>query len=194
MWCFTYRHDNRTLVWQPVPWNRPVKALTRRNGVREIVDPPEPVERFVKLTRREQILRDVAALEPEWAETEAEWIARCRAKAIPVGATDVKLMDDAAIPKDRTFRDAWKPDLTVDMGKARDLWRNRMREARAPRLAALDVDYLRADETQRITDKKAIIVLKQALRDVTDHPGIEAAKTPDELKRVWPDCLPAMKD
>src|SRR5574341_31604 len=27
------------------------------------------------------------------------------------------------VPKDRTFRNAWKPDLTHDMPKAREIWR-----------------------------------------------------------------------
>jgi hypothetical protein len=34
----------------------------------------------------------------------------------------VRIIDPATLPQDRTFRDAWKPDLTVDMEKARDLW------------------------------------------------------------------------
>src|SRR5688572_16429081 len=52
---------------------------------------------------------------------------------------------------DRTFRNAWKdgprkPD--VDMPKAREIVRHRLREARAPLLDALDIAYQRADETE----------------------------------------------
>lgn len=97
------------------------------------------------------------------------------------------------IPADRTFRNAWKPDLSTDMVKARDIWRNRMRVARTPLLAALDVEYQKADEAQDVERKREIAARKQALRDVTAHPELEAAQTPEQLKAIWPDILPARK-
>lgn len=93
---------------------------------------------------------------------------------------------------DRTFRDAWTCEgnaLKVDMPKARDHWRNRMRAARAPLLAALDVEYQRADEEGDVAKKQDVARRKKALRDVTVDPAIEAAKTPDALKAVWPAVL-----
>jgi hypothetical protein len=77
--------------------------------------------------------------------------------------------------------------ITIDMTKARDIWRDRMRAARAPQLAALDIVFQRALEQG--ADTKAVVAQKQALRDVTRHPDIEAAATIDDLKAVWPDCL-----
>jgi len=96
------------------------------------------------------------------------------------------------ISSDRTFRDAWIKSgekIDVHMGKARDIWRNKMREHRAAKLAALDVDYIRADEAGDLAKKKSISARKQALRDVTKHPDIEAAQTPEQLKSVWPSVL-----
>lgn len=77
--------------------------------------------------------------------------------------------------------------ITIDMSKAREIQRDRMRTARAPKLDALDVSYQRAHETG--ADTSAIVAQKQALRDVTVDPAIEAAQTPDALKAVWPEIL-----
>lgn len=95
---------------------------------------------------------------------------------------------------DRTFRAAWrdtagngKPD--VDMPRAREIHRARLRKLRAPILEQLDNDYMRADETQNRKDKHAIAAKKQALRDVTNDPAIDAAQTPAQLLVVMPEVL-----
>jgi hypothetical protein len=93
------------------------------------------------------------------------------------------------IPADRTFRNAWGADLAVDMSKAREIHRHRMRAVRAPKLAALDAEYMRADETGDAARKAEIAARKQALRDVTADPGIAAATTPEALQAVWPNAL-----
>ena len=79
--------------------------------------------------------------------------------------------------------------ITVNMPKARDIQRDKMRIARKPKLEALDVDFQRAIENDDATEKASIVAQKQALRDVTQDPAIEAATTPDELKAVWPEIL-----
>lgn len=105
-----------------------------------------------------------------------------------------RMMEDAAIPDDRTFRNAWRdttPEavIDVDMTKARDIQRDRLRAMRDPMLAELDTAYMRADETGDTAKKQDIAVRKQVLRDVTDDPAIEAASTPEELKAVIPAAL-----
>ena len=77
--------------------------------------------------------------------------------------------------------------ITINMAKARDIHRAKMCEARAPILAALDVQFQRALESN--ADTSAIVAKKQALRDVTSDPAIEAAQTTDQLKAVWPSVL-----
>lgn len=102
------------------------------------------------------------------------------------------LTPDAGPPHDRTFRNAWKFEdgwIVVDMEKARELHRNKLRELRKPKLEALDVEYQRADEAGNSAEKKKVAAKKQALRDVTSDPAIDAAKTPDELKAVLPAAL-----
>jgi hypothetical protein len=77
--------------------------------------------------------------------------------------------------------------ITINMEKARDIHRDKMRVARAPLLTTLDVAFQRALEQNANT--AAVVAQKQALRDVTSNPAIEAAQTVDELKAVWPDIL-----
>ena len=77
--------------------------------------------------------------------------------------------------------------ISVDMNKARAIHRDRIRSARAPKLTALDVAFQRALEAG--SDTSVIVAQKQALRDVTSDPAIEAAQTPEELKAIWPTAL-----
>lgn len=77
--------------------------------------------------------------------------------------------------------------ITINMTKARDIHRDKLRGARAPLFAALDVEFQRALEDGK--PAADIVARKKALRDVTAHPDIEAAQTIEQLKAVWPDCL-----
>lgn len=93
------------------------------------------------------------------------------------------------IPKDRTYRDSLVDDgkkLHHDMARAKEIHKTHLRVERAPLLAALDVEYQRADERADAKEKKRIADEKQKLRDVTNHPGIGAAQTTADLKLVWP--------
>jgi hypothetical protein len=79
--------------------------------------------------------------------------------------------------------------ITIDMTVARDVWRRKIRAARAPKLDALDIEYQRADEQDDAKAKKAVAAEKQALRDATKDPRIDAAVTPEELTAAWPEVL-----
>ena len=103
---------------------------------------------------------------------------------------DVRDASSVTVPADRTFRGAWQFNgaaVEIDMSAARDIHRDNLRAERAPRLAALDVDYMKALETSG--DTAAIAADKQALRDVTADARIEAAATPDALKALTLDLL-----
>ena len=73
--------------------------------------------------------------------------------------------------------------ININMTKARDIHRDKVRQARNPKLAAKDVEFQRALETG--ADTAAIVAAKQALRDAPAAAAIEAATTPDELKASW---------
>ena len=73
--------------------------------------------------------------------------------------------------------------ININMTKARDIHREKVRQARNPKLASKDVEFQRALETG--ADTAAIVAAKQALRDAPASAAIEAATTPDELKASW---------
>lgn len=124
--------------------------------------------------------------------TQADEIGKWHPDRQAMIATAHGAVDHTAIPADRSFRNAWRHDgasLSVDMPAARGIHRDRMRAARAPLLAALDVAYQRADEKGDAAAKAVVADRKQALRDVTADAAIDAATTPDELVAVWPVIL-----
>tara|TARA_R100000353_G_scaffold174316_1_gene142030 strand:+ start:1187 stop:1447 length:261 start_codon:yes stop_codon:yes gene_type:complete len=71
----------------------------------------------------------------------------------------------------------------IDMAKAREIHKEKIREAREPLLKALDVELLKAQETGASTTD--IIAKKQALRDAPADSGIAAASDADALKAQW---------
>lgn len=109
---------------------------------------------------------------------------------MPVSIRQVVLTD---LPTHRKFRDAWRDDgtgIVHDMEHAKRIHLDRMRAARAPLLAALDLDYMRADEAGDATEKLRIASAKQALRDIPQVFDLSAAKTVDELLTFWPSEIP----
>ena len=87
----------------------------------------------------------------------------------------------------RNLREAWEKsgnDITVNMAKAKEIWRNKIRDARADEFAKLDADFMKALEIG--ADTSEIAQKKQALRDAPSHPDIESAQTPEALMQVQP--------
>ena len=71
----------------------------------------------------------------------------------------------------------------VDMAKAREIHKDKIRAARTPKLAELDVEFQKALETGASTTD--IVAKKQALRDAPADSGIAAASDTDALKAQW---------
>ena len=71
----------------------------------------------------------------------------------------------------------------IDMTKAKEIHKNKIRKARAPKLAELDVEFQKALETS--ADTTSIVSKKNALRDAPANAAIDAAKTEAELKASW---------
>ena len=71
----------------------------------------------------------------------------------------------------------------VDMAKAREIHKSKIRAAREPKLAELDIEFQKALETGASTTD--IVAKKQALRDAPADSGIAAASDTDALKAQW---------
>ena len=75
--------------------------------------------------------------------------------------------------------------ITIDISKAKDIWKDKIREARKSALEKLDVDFVKAQETS--SDTASIVADKQTLRDLPSQ--VDTATTTDEIKAVWNDKL-----
>jgi hypothetical protein len=68
--------------------------------------------------------------------------------------------------------------ITVNITKAKDITKDRLREKRKPLLEAQDLLFMKAQETG--TDTTAIVAEKQRLRDITNQ--VDSMTTVEELK------------
>ena len=96
----------------------------------------------------------------------------------------------ATVPANRDFRGAWVLDGSViseDMDKAKEIFKDKIREVRKPLLEAKDVELMKALEAG--TSTTAIASAKDALRDATDASAISSASTISELKAAWDSSL-----
>tara|TARA_B000000532_G_C18602087_1_gene291746 strand:+ start:248 stop:508 length:261 start_codon:yes stop_codon:yes gene_type:complete len=71
----------------------------------------------------------------------------------------------------------------IDMAKAKEIHREKIRIARKPKLAELDIEFQKALETG--ADTSAIVAKKQALRDAPAAAGISTAASDSDLKAQW---------
>ena len=67
--------------------------------------------------------------------------------------------------------------ITINMDKAKDITKERLRQERKPLLEAQDILFMQAQESG--ADTKAIVAEKQRLRDITK--SVDSCKTTDEL-------------
>ena len=94
----------------------------------------------------------------------------------------------ATVPSDRHFRGAWSLDGTViseDVTAAKVIFKDKIREVRAPLLEAEDVVYMKALEADDADAKTASVNKKKALRDAPAASAITNADTIAKLKAAW---------
>ena len=92
----------------------------------------------------------------------------------------------ATVPANRDFRGAWSLSgnvISEDLTKAKEIFKDKVREVRKPRLEAKDVELMKALENG--DDTTAIASAKQALRDAPAASAIDAATDMAGLKAAW---------
>jgi len=95
---------------------------------------------------------------------------------------------DATVPSDRHFRGAWSlsgTTITEDLAVAKTIFKDKVREARTPLLAAEDVVYMKALEAGDTDAQTASVAKKKALRDAPAASAISSADTIAKLKAAW---------
>jgi hypothetical protein len=101
-------------------------------------------------------------------------------KDVPTGR-GARIVNLSDLPRDNDFYDAWEMDatsVTVNLDKAKELTKKRLRAEREPLLAAQDVAFQRALESG--ADTTAIVAEKQRLRDITNF----TATTLEDLRNL----------
>ena len=70
--------------------------------------------------------------------------------------------------------------ITINMNKAKDITKERLRQERKPLLEEQDILFMKAQESSE--DTTAIVTEKQRLRDITN--SVDSCTTTDELKAL----------
>ena len=108
-------------------------------------------------------------------------IEEVQAKDTPAGSI---IVDNDSLPNEHNdFFNAWELNgttVTVNLVKAKEITKDRLRAERTPLLQAQDVAFQRALESG--ADTTAIVAEKQRLRDITKL--ADQATTLDELKQI----------
>ena len=95
---------------------------------------------------------------------------------------------EVTVPANRDFRGAWSLSGTViseDLDKAKEIFKDKIREVRGPLLEAEDVVYMKAMESDNASAKTASVTKKNALRDAPAASAITNANTIAKLKAAW---------
>jgi hypothetical protein len=85
--------------------------------------------------------------------------------------------------------------IGIDINKAKDIHKDKIREVRNPLLQVKDVEYMRAQESGNTEKVAEIVAEKQALRDATTIVNdVEISATSvigvtEELKQVWDETV-----
>ena len=108
-------------------------------------------------------------------------IEAVKTKDTPSGSI---IVDSDTLPNsDNDFFDAWElsgSTVSVNISKAKEITKKRLRAEREPLLAAQDVLFQRALETS--ADTTAIVAEKQRLRDITTQ--VDSATTTAQLRAM----------
>lgn len=115
---------------------------------------------------------------------------------VPTGELDIQavkakdtpshsiIVQDSELPQaDNDFFDAWELNngvVSVNLTKAKEITKKRLRAERAPLLADQDVAYMRALEAGQ--DTASIVAEKQRLRDITSL--ADGCTTTSELRAL----------
>ena len=92
------------------------------------------------------------------------------------------------VPSDRHFRGAWSLSGTViseDLTKAKEIFKDKIREVRKPLLEAEDVVYMKALEADDASAKTASVTKKTNLRNAPAASAITSASSITALKAAW---------
>lgn len=71
--------------------------------------------------------------------------------------------------------------ISIDINRAREFVKDKVREFRKPILESLDTQFMRALENGDDVAKQEAIIKKQELRELTKHDDLINAQSPEQL-------------
>ena len=84
-----------------------------------------------------------------------QFLTWVRDVSLPDTAKNIKVVEDSAVPADRTFREALTPDLTIDKAKAVQITKARLDKAAAAKILQQNLLQLDSDKPADIAKIKA---------------------------------------
>lgn len=120
-------------------------------------------------------------------ETDEVFLSRIAQRDVPPGQA-WRVVESAQMPvlfPDDVVFDL-QQNVVVDMSKARQTHLNRVRMSRDKALAALDVEVMRALESDNTVALQVLAQKKQTLRDLPQTLPVATAQTPESLAALWP--------
>ena len=92
------------------------------------------------------------------------------------------------VPSNRHFREAWSLSgnvISEDLTKAKEIFKEKIREVRKPLLEEEDVVYMKALEADDASAKTASVTKKTNLRNAPAASAITNASSISALKAAW---------
>jgi hypothetical protein len=121
-------------------------------------------------------------------------IEEVKAKDTPAGSI---IVDNDSLPNEHNeFFNAWELNgttVTINLTKAKDIVKETIRIERAPVLANLDVQFMKAIESGNTSLQATIAEQKQELRDITTHSSIVGASDVVSLKTAMTTLIEQIK-
>ena len=192
------RRQNGTLAYCPIVRDQAadetdaefLHACTRRVLMEELFNAAAPTD---------QASRAAAVALVNAANKDGTLRAQCETLGVEVGG----ISDESVLPEgdNDEFRPAWiiankrtvngveVCEIGRDMPKCREIHRAKLRELRRPLFTENDLAIRDAQIEGDNVKLAAAVARRNALRDVTADPRIDAAQTPEALKAVIPEVL-----
>lgn len=164
--------------------------------------PYSPPVSFDRIAKGMSFAQATVIYDPEWSETEDQFVERVRQKDVPSDAKTVILVEEEDLPprmdpKTKHLRNAWRISgrkVVVDMPAAREIHMNRIRQSRDRHLDSLDREHTKALGRKRQADADAIEAQRETLRNIPQTFDLTKAKTPEALADLWPAGLDPITD
>lgn len=160
--------------------NNKIIAYTDKDGKVAFI---RPTPEYVAIKQEENPKRNIDQILRNIADDKVPTLQR----------TTIRLVRPEDIPSTTDYKECWvlttDSKVVVSVSKAKEAKLEDIRSTRTNYLRALDVEYMKADESDDHNKKQYIAGLKTKLRDCTKDPAIAELKTVEDIQNYTPDIF-----